>query len=120
MLHVVWKDVCTKITEVNLSTKILEINLFAFAYRLFHRKLIYLHLFTDYFMKIYLHSSAQNIVNVLIPLYSFILLVVVGVYRDLYIQYDMCCFLLTLQTEHGIYDWKCTFTVHGLCCVNFH
>ena len=25
--------ICTKITELNLSTKILEVNLFAFAYR---------------------------------------------------------------------------------------
>ena len=49
----------TKITEVNLSTKILEVNLFAFAYRLFRRDFspIYLHLFTDCFMKISLQYS---------------------------------------------------------------
>ena len=47
-----WRALCTKITEVNLSTEILEVNLFAFAYRLFHEdfspiceKLIYLLLF---------------------------------------------------------------------------
>ena len=30
-------SIYTKITEVDLSTKILEVNLFAVAYRLFHR-----------------------------------------------------------------------------------
>ena len=81
---------CTKITEVNLSimqflcilesqsgrvfdgellyTQILEVNLFAFAYRLFHKdfsplngasckKLIYLYLFTEFVMTISLQSS---------------------------------------------------------------
>ena len=33
----IYNWICTNIIEVNLSTKILEVNLFAFAYRLFHR-----------------------------------------------------------------------------------
>ena len=56
-----------------LYTKIQEVNLFAFAYRLFHRdfspingalplwKLIYLHLSSDCFIKISLHSSGLTI-----------------------------------------------------------
>ena len=31
-----WRALCTKITEVHIYTKILEVNFFAFAYGLFH------------------------------------------------------------------------------------